>query len=101
MPNQNTPCPELAELTAFANGDLTDAKLEHLAKHLDQCESCGMIVDATTKLDDSELVAELRALKVQAADLNTTNERHSNLVPIQLLKASPRRHRSFIAFSLL
>ena len=26
MLSQNTPCPELAELTAFANGHLTDAK---------------------------------------------------------------------------
>jgi serine/threonine protein kinase len=88
MPNQNTPCPELADLTAFANGDLTDAKLDRMADHIDQCESCGTIIDTTTKLDDSELVAELRALKVQAADLNTTNERHSQLVPIQLLKAA-------------
>ena len=88
MSSQNTPCPELAELTSFANGDLTEAKLEHLAKHIDHCESCGMIVDATTKMDDSELVAELRALKVQAAELDSTNERHSNLVPMQLLKAA-------------
>lgn len=88
MPSENTPCPELAELTAFANGDLTDAKLEHLAIHIDQCESCGMIVDASTKLDDSELVAELRALKVRGADLNMTTERHSSLVPIPLLKAA-------------
>lgn len=88
MPNQNTPCPELTELTAFANGELTDAKLEQLVQHIDQCEPCGMAVDATTKVNDSELVAELRDLKLQAADLNTTNESHSKLVPEQLLKAA-------------
>jgi eukaryotic-like serine/threonine-protein kinase len=75
---QISPCPELAELWAFAVGDLADARLEQLAKHVDQCELCGDVVDGPSKHRDSGLVAELRAIKVQATDLESeTPGRHS------------------------
>ncbi len=89
MPSeQNVPCPESAELRAFAVGDVSDVRLEYLANHVDQCEACGIVVDASSKHSDSGLVAELRAMKVQSSDLEVEGERHCNVVLDTLIKAA-------------
>jgi len=84
----NTPCPDQIELSAFAVGDLTDSRLERLAKHIDECRSCGIMVDEVSKDHESGLVAELRAMDIQPADLKVENARHGLEVPETLLKAA-------------
>jgi len=81
-------CPESSELAAFADGNLVDSRLEQLATHIDQCESCGVLVDRISEHDDSDLIAELRTLKFQSTDLNAGNSRHGGLVPEGLLQAA-------------
>ncbi len=60
---QHLACAESTELWAFAAGDLTDSRLEQLAKHVEHCESCGIILDSPSQHDQSGLVAELRAIR--------------------------------------
>ncbi len=86
--NHNTPCPELADLVAFANGNLADTKLDHLATHILSCDACGIAVDNVSKKDDSELVTELRAMKAQSSDLCSTNGRNPCFVPKELWQAA-------------
>lgn len=89
MPSdQITPCPESAELWAFAAGDLADARLEQLARHVDQCELCGTVVDAPSKHSDSGLVAELRAMKLHATDLESGRLGSRSVVLESLIQAA-------------
>ena len=86
--DQATNCPDQTELGAFAVGDLSDARLEQLAQHIDECKSCGIEVDNVSELHGSGLIAELRSLNVQSTDLKIENERRGFEVPEKLLKAA-------------
>ncbi len=84
----NIACPNQIELRAFAVGELTDSRLEHLAKHIDVCESCGIVVDTCSMHDETGLVGELRSLNVQFNDVENENEKYAFEVPEKLLKAA-------------
>ncbi len=68
----STTCPELADLRAFALGDLSDDQLERLAGHIDACESCGELVDECSRKLDAGLLHELRGL--QHSSFSTANK---------------------------
>ena len=94
--NKNTSCPETGELAAFAIGDLVDARLEHLAKHIDQCDLCGFVVDEISKQSDSGLVAELRAIGVQTIDLKSGNEEIRGMSSGETVASGLRGCRSIV-----
>lgn len=89
MPSdQKSPCPESAELWAFAVGDLADARLEHLAQHVDQCELCGRVLDAPSEHSDWGLVAELRAMNLQVTDFESETPAGRSVALEPLIKAA-------------
>lgn len=82
-------CPERSELCAFAAGELNEARFEHVAAHVEGCELCGVIVDATPQRLYSGLVSELRAMDVREEDdLPGAGCKHASVVPSALLQAA-------------
>ena len=55
-------CPTTDELEAFVIGDLSDVRLELIARHVERCDACGATLQT---LDDhsDELLANLRRLR--------------------------------------
>ncbi len=86
--DSNQHCPDKPELEAFAVGELADSQLGQLAEHIDHCESCGMVVDEAARQVESGLVAELRSLQIQPADLAIRNEKRIYAIPETLLKTA-------------
>jgi serine/threonine protein kinase len=58
-----TQCPELSELRAFAQGEVSEERLEQLADHIAACEACGERVDHCSKQLQPGLLTELRGLQ--------------------------------------
>jgi serine/threonine protein kinase len=86
--DQHLACPESTELWAFAAGDLTDSRLEQLAKHVEHCESCGIIIDSPSQHSPSSLVAELRAIRHGPTALESRRKGHRCEVPENLVEAA-------------
>ena len=86
--DQISTCPDKNELRAFAFGDLSETRFEELAKHIDECKPCGMVVDDASRHHQSGLVTELRSLNVPSTDLGIKHERHGLEVPETLLKVA-------------
>jgi len=86
--DQHLACPESTELWAFAAGDLTDSRLEQLAKHVEHCESCGIIIDSLSQHSQSGLVAELRAIQHRPSALESRRKGHRCEVPESLVEAA-------------
>ena len=85
---QHLACPESTELWAFAAGDLTDSRLEQLAKHVEHCESCGIIVDSPSQHCQFGLVAELRAIRHRPTALESRRKGHRFEVLENLVEAA-------------
>ena len=58
-----TQCPELSEIRAFAQGEVSEERLEQLADHIAACEACGERVDHCSKQLQPGLLTELRGLQ--------------------------------------
>ncbi len=83
-----TPCPDPNELNAFAIGDLTHSRFELFAKHIGECDACGLIVDDISQRHESGLIAELRSMNRQSSDLMNKDETFGLDIPETLLKAA-------------
>lgn len=86
--NRTTPCPNQNELVAFAFGDISETQLEQMAEHIDQCDSCGTIVDAATNKTDSDLVRDLRSLTIKPKELAIENQIDRHTIPDRLVQAA-------------
>lgn len=86
--DQHLACPESAELWAFAAGDLTDSRLEQLAKHVEHCESCGIIIDSPSQHSPSGLVGELRAIRHRPTALESRRKGYRREVLENLVEAA-------------
>ena len=78
-----TDCPETAELTAFANGELSDEAIERVARHLESCERCWQVIEAAP--DDAAFADDVRwAARSDGdavVDINVPLERLNALLP--------------------
>lgn len=86
--DSNLPCPDPEELRAFAVGDLTDERIDCLARHIVDCAACGEAVDQSAQQQESGLVAELRGMNLMSTDLKGDDSKHGHAVPEALLIAA-------------
>lgn len=92
--DEKTACPEISELRAFAVGDLGEARIELLAKHIDRCDSCGEVIDGISNCFESELISGLRQLdsasKLDAASYagNVVGPIINSKIPENVLQAA-------------
>ena len=93
MNNHTNSCPDRSELSAFAVGEISDWRLKQLAEHIEECDACGVALDAVSKQENFGLVAELQKIDVKSAELQLTDlqretETIQRDVPAELLQAA-------------
>lgn len=81
-------CPDLNELSAFSIGNVSEARLNELAIHVEQCSLCGVALDAVCTREDSGLVAELQTMNLQSTNQKSGATHVPAEVPTKLLKAA-------------
>ncbi|MEM7455110.1 MAG: protein kinase [Planctomycetota bacterium] len=86
--DQTSICPDRIDLEAFAEGNLSEARLEQLAAHVVECDSCGIIVDDASRRILPGLVAELCSIDDLSTDAECKNGTPRFAVPANLIKAA-------------
>lgn len=87
----DTECPNFDELRDFANGCVSDERFHELAQHIEDCDTCGIVMDCEIDQDPGDLLEQLQKLDTPlASSLRVTPES----VPRQLVDAACRAMQS-------